>query len=149
MFERYTEPARRALFFARFAVSTHGGTAIETDHLLLGLLRERRGFISSLCAHARVDVEPLQMQVEERLAVGVRVPTTMEIPFSADTKRILYSAVGEADRLSHNHIGIEHLLLALLNAVETPAARALLLSGIKRDIVLDEIARLTKPPDNS
>ena len=37
MFERYTESARRALFFARYEVSQLGATSIETEHLLLGL----------------------------------------------------------------------------------------------------------------
>jgi ATP-dependent Clp protease ATP-binding subunit ClpC len=40
MFERYTEKARRAIFFARFEASKYGSSSIETEHLLLGLLRE-------------------------------------------------------------------------------------------------------------
>ena len=43
MFERYTEPARRALFFARQEVSDVGGAAITPEHLLLGVLRQVRG----------------------------------------------------------------------------------------------------------
>jgi ATP-dependent Clp protease ATP-binding subunit ClpC len=149
VFERYSEPARRALFFARFAVSTLGGATIATEHLLIGLLRERKGFTNGLFSHAQVDVELLKVEVEQRMAVGERYPTTMEIPFSADTKRILSSAAVEADRLSHNHIGIEHLLLAMLDASETPAAQILVSHGINRDMVLQEIERITRRPDNS
>ena len=86
MFERYTERARRVLFFARAAVSTFGGTAIETEHLLLGLIRARRGFTSGLLDRAQVDSEIFEMQLEERLTVGERVPTSVEIPFSEDIK---------------------------------------------------------------
>ncbi|MFZ0862910.1 MAG: Clp protease N-terminal domain-containing protein [Candidatus Sulfotelmatobacter sp.] len=40
MFERYTEIARRVIFFARYEASQFGSPYIETEHLLLGLLRE-------------------------------------------------------------------------------------------------------------
>ncbi len=40
MFERYTEKARRTIFFARYEASLFGSPYIETEHLLLGLLRE-------------------------------------------------------------------------------------------------------------
>ena len=40
MFERYTERARRVIFFARYEASQFGSTTIETEHLLLGLIRE-------------------------------------------------------------------------------------------------------------
>jgi ATP-dependent Clp protease ATP-binding subunit ClpC len=40
MFERYTEKAKRTIFFARYEASQFGSPYIETEHLLLGLLRE-------------------------------------------------------------------------------------------------------------
>jgi ATP-dependent Clp protease ATP-binding subunit ClpA len=48
MFERYTETARRTIFFARYEASQFGSTSIETEHLLLGLFREERGLISRI-----------------------------------------------------------------------------------------------------
>ena len=48
MFERYTEKARRVIFFARYEASQFGSPCIETEHLLLGLLREDKAFIASL-----------------------------------------------------------------------------------------------------
>ena len=45
MFERYTERARRVLFFARYEASQLGSISIETEHLLLGLIREGKGII--------------------------------------------------------------------------------------------------------
>ena len=145
MFERYTERARRALFFARYAVSKLGGTAIETEHLLLGLIRARKGFTSGLFDRAQVDSEIFEMQLEERMAVG-EVSTAVEIPFSEDTKRILELAMAEADRLDHNFIGPEHLLLGILSAPKNGAAEILVANGINEVLVRREIA-LTKPPD--
>ena len=48
MFERYTEKARRVIFFARYEASQFGSPCIETEHLLLGLLREDKALVRSL-----------------------------------------------------------------------------------------------------
>jgi ATP-dependent Clp protease ATP-binding subunit ClpC len=69
----------------------------------------------------------------------------VEIPFSEETKRILNWAVTEADDLSHNYIGTEHLLLGILCEPETAAGQILTAHGIKRALVREEIARLAKP----
>ena len=45
MFERYTERARRVIFFARYEASQFGSTAIESEHVLLGLVQEDRNII--------------------------------------------------------------------------------------------------------
>ena len=87
MFERYDEPARRALFFARYEASLLGSMSIETEHLLLGLIREPRGLAARvLGALPLLTVrKPLEAQVRSR----EKVPTSVEIPFSEDTKRVL------------------------------------------------------------
>jgi hypothetical protein len=45
MFERYTAKARRVIFMARYEVSQFGASAIETEHLLLGILREEKSIL--------------------------------------------------------------------------------------------------------
>ena len=55
MFERYTEQARRVLFFARYEASQLGSTAIHSEHLLLGLLRERKGISEQIFEMAGLD----------------------------------------------------------------------------------------------
>jgi ATP-dependent Clp protease ATP-binding subunit ClpC len=56
MFERYTEKARRVIFFARYEASQFGSPYIETEHLLLGLLREDKALANRfLRSHAAVD----------------------------------------------------------------------------------------------
>ena len=55
MFERYTERARRVIFFARYEASQLGSAAIETEHLLLGLIREGKGLTSRRFSKSRGD----------------------------------------------------------------------------------------------
>ena len=58
-----------------------------------------------------------------------KVSTSVEIPFSAETKRVLQFAAEEADRLLHNYIGTEHLLLGILREERSVAASILMEKG--------------------
>ena len=111
MFERYTERARRVLFFARYEASQLGSISIETEHLLLGLIREGKGLTSRIFARSHLSLENIRKEIEGRTVFREKVSTSVEIPFSAETKRVLQFAAEEADRLLHNYIGTEHLLL--------------------------------------
>jgi len=147
VFERYTERARRALFFSRLAISQLGGEAIETEYLLLGLVREAKSFTGDVFDRAELQFDALRTDVQTRMSGRQRLPTTVEIPFTEETKRILNAAVAEANRLGHNYVGTEHLLLGILCEPETGAAQILASHGIKRDVVREEIARATKRSD--
>ena len=111
MFERYTERARRVLFFARYEATQLGSTSIETEHLLLGLIREGKGLTSRIFARSHLSLESIRKEIEGRTVFREKVSTSVEIPFSAETKRVLQFAAEEADRLLHTYIGTEHLLL--------------------------------------
>ena len=142
MFERYDEAARRALFFARYEVSQRGGTSIEPEHLLLGLLREPKGLVGRILDERRVLPSQLQLELEEQLTRGERLATSVEIPFSSATQRVLGYTVEEADRLLHRHIGTEHLLLGLLRDEHSTAAKELGTYGITLDKTREDIVSL-------
>ena len=107
MFERYSESARRALFFARFEVTQHGGLSIEPEHLLLGLLRDPRGLVGRIFADCKASALGLQHAIEEQVTTsGERTPTSVEIPFSRATQRVLSFAAEESDRRSRRPSGV-------------------------------------------
>lgn len=141
MFERYTERARRVLFFARYEASQLGGLAIESDHLLLGLIREGEGLTARMFARARIPLEQLRREIEGRTVLREMVPTSVEIPFSGETKRILQHAAKEADGLHHGHIGPEHLLLGILCADRSVAASILTEHGMRLATVREDIVQ--------
>jgi ATP-dependent Clp protease ATP-binding subunit ClpC len=143
VFERYTERARRTLFFARYAASQLGSTSIETEHLLLGLLRERKGPTSHIFARSGLSPANIRQEVEDRAVFRERVPTSVEMPFSAGTIRVLQFAAAEADRLRHNYIGTEHLLLGILSEPDSVAATLLAAQGIALGGAREEVAQLT------
>jgi hypothetical protein len=143
MFERYTERARRVLFFARYEASQLGSVTIETEHLLAGLMREGKGLCARIFARAHLPLADMRLEIESRSAFrGEKVSTSVEIPFSAETKRVLGFAAEEADRLLHDYIGTEHLLLGLLREERSVAASILMDKGMRLHTVREDIVQL-------
>ncbi len=140
MFERYTEKARRVIFFARYEASQFGSPYIETEHLLLGLLREDKALTNRfLRSHA--SIESIRKQIEVRTTIREKVSTSVDLPLSQECKRILAYAAEEAERLSNKHIGTEHLLLGLLREEKCLAAEILHERGLRLSTIRDELAR--------
>src|SRR6202035_537882 len=142
MFERYTERARTVLFFARYEASQLGSISIETEHLLLGLIREGKGLTSRIFARSHLSLENIRKEIEGRTVFREKVSTSVEIPFSAETKRVLQFAAEEADRLLHNYIGAEHLLLGVLREERSVAASILMEKGMRLNTVREDIVQL-------
>src|SRR5688500_10831308 len=150
MFGRYSESARRALFFARYEVSHLGATELGTEHLLLGLMRESQGPVARIMAAAHVSFDRLRREIEGRSAFRERTATSVEIPLGAETQRALQFAAEEADRLSHSYIGTEHLLLGLLRDETSLAASILIRHGLRPDDVRNDLLKLlAEPPSPS
>jgi len=143
MFERYTEKARRVIFFARYEASQFGSPYIETEHLLLGLLREDKALTNRfLRSHA--SVESIRKQIEQHTTVREKVSTSVDLPLSNECKHVLAYAAEEAERLSHKHIGTEHLLLGLLREEKCFAAEILMERGLRLPAIREELQRTTQ-----
>ena len=143
MFERYTEKARRVIFFARYEASQFGAPAIEPEHLLLGLMREDKTLTGRFFPRAQVSIESIRKEIEGRTLLREKISTSVELPLAPETKRVLHYAHEESDRLQHRHIGTEHLLLGLLREERSMAAEILYERGLRLNAVRDEIARQT------
>ena len=141
MFERYTEKARRVIFFARYEASQFGAPAIEPEHLLLGLMREDKTLTARFFPRAQVSIESIRKEIEGRTLLREKISTSVELPLAPETKRVLAYAHEESDRLQHRHIGTEHLLLGLLREERSMAAEILYERGLRLNAVRDEIAR--------
>src|ERR1700744_300987 len=140
MFERYTEKARRVIFFARYEASQFGSPYIETEHLLLGLLREDKALANRfLRSHAAV--ESIRKQIEGHTTIREKVSTSVDLPLSHECKRVLAYGAEEAERLNHKHIGTEHLLLGLLREEKCFAAEILHERGLRLSTIREELQR--------
>ena len=138
MFEKYTEKARRVIFFARYEASQLGSKSIETEHILLGLLREDKALTSRVFPQAEAALENIRKQIEGRTTVQEKVSTSVELPLSDESKRVLTFAAEEAERLLCNYIGTEHILLGLLREEKSVAAELLHEKGLRLSRVREE-----------
>ncbi|MCS6885052.1 MAG: ATP-dependent Clp protease ATP-binding subunit [Acidobacteriota bacterium] len=141
MFERYTEKARRVIFFARYEASQFGAPAIEAEHILLGLIREDKGLTNRFFRHSQASIESIRKEIEGRTILRERVSTSVDLPLSAEAKRVLAYAAEESERLQHRHIGTEHLLLGLLREEKSIAAEILHERGLRLNAVREELMR--------
>jgi ATP-dependent Clp protease ATP-binding subunit ClpA len=142
MFERYTEKARRAIFFARYEASQFGSPFIETEHLLLGMFREDSAITKRL-SRPTLTLESIRKRIEELTPPLEKIPKSVDLPLSAASKRVLIYAVEEADRRGDKHVGTNHLLLALIDEKEGIAAKVLSEIVINPDAFRDEIGRMS------
>ena len=136
MFERYNENARRSIFFARYEASQFGSPSIETEHLLLGLLKEAK----SLSMRFQLDPNAIRTQIESVTLIRESISTSVDLPLSNESKRVLAYAAEEAEMMAHRHIGAEHLLLGLLREEKCAAAELLRKSGLSLEAARTQIA---------
>ena len=137
MFERYTEKARRVIFFARYEASQFGSPYIESEHLLLGIVREDKALTNRFLR----EVASIRKEVESQTTIREKTSTSVDLPLSNESKRVLAYAGEEAERLAHKHIGTEHLLLGLLREEKCFGAQILTERGVQLSGVREEFAR--------
>ena len=138
MFERYTEKARRVIFFARYEASAFGSSEIRSEHLLLGLFREGRAPFNAV--FGTISLESIRAQIEGVSHVQSSISTSVDLPLDNPSKRILAYAAEEAERLRQKHIGIEHLFLGILREDKCLAAQILRKGGIHLEEARGKIA---------
>jgi methylmalonyl-CoA/ethylmalonyl-CoA epimerase len=129
MFEKYTEAARRTIFYARYEASESGSKSIEPEHLLLGMLHEKKEPLPRLLP-AEITVRTLRERIKTSVPEREKIATSVELPLAAETKRVLAYAHEESDRLSHWNISNEHLLLGLVREERSLAAKILREHGV-------------------
>jgi ATP-dependent Clp protease ATP-binding subunit ClpC len=144
MFEKYNEKARRALFFARYEASKLGSRVIESEHILLGVLREGEEIIKEIFTRFNIKPEQIRREVEgDRLFVD-RISSSAELPLSEEAKKILAYASHEAESMLHQYVGTEHLLIGILRVESSTAARILTAKGLNVYGVREETISILK-----
>jgi ATP-dependent Clp protease ATP-binding subunit ClpC len=127
MFERYTEQARRTIFFALKEASNFGSPYIETEHLLLGLLHD--GFLTSFALQG-ISVQRIRDDIMATLPRRKEIPTSVDLPLSKNAKQALSYGAEEAERLADRQIRNQHLLLGLMRVEASYGAQMLRQKGL-------------------
>ncbi len=146
MFDKYTEKARRVVYFARLEASQFGSSHIETEHLLLGVLREDKALINRFL-RSDASVESIRDRIEALSGKRKPNPPNTDLPLANESKRVLVYAAEEAKELASEHVGTEHLFLGLLRAKSGMAANLLNEHGVKIATVREEPAIAEPEPE--
>ncbi len=124
MFERFTERARRVIILSQEEAARLNHSAVGTEHVLLGIIREGEGVASKVLESLSISPDRVRTEIESAIGRGERA-FHEEVAFTQRAKKVLELALEEARRLRHNYIGTEHLLLGLIREGEGVAARVL------------------------
>jgi len=114
MFERYTEQAKRAIFFARYEASQDGSAWIEPEHLLLGVLRANSWMFKYLIDQSKFPAWKEEIQKAVSKPSQTPMSTSVDMPLSETAKQLLDYTREEADALQNTRIGAEHMVLGIL-----------------------------------
>jgi ATP-dependent Clp protease ATP-binding subunit ClpC len=128
LFDRFTERARRSIFFARYEASQLGTPEITSDELLLGILREDRAVATQLGID---DAAAIRREIESIRPSGKKTSTSIDLPLSEECQRVMALAVEEADAMHHKKIEASHLVLGLLRVEASLGAQLLRKRGVE------------------
>ncbi len=141
MFERYTEKARRVIFFARYEALQYGSPVIAPEHILLGLMREDKTISARFFPFRSLNVDLVRRETESRIVIREQMSQSAELHLAQNTKKVLAFAREESEKLQNRHIGTEHLLLGILREERSIAAEILYSQGVSLPSVREEVTR--------
>jgi len=138
----FTERARVVLAFAREESVRLRHEYVGTEHILLGLIREREGAATVVFRNLGIDPDEIARRVEEIVRPGRATTRIYDLPYTSRAKRVIEESMAEMRELKHSYVGTEHLLLGLLREEKGIAAQVLVDAGLTVAAVRAEALRL-------
>jgi ATP-dependent Clp protease ATP-binding subunit ClpC len=148
MWQRFTERARRVIFYAQEEAGRLGENYVSTEHLLLGLVRESDSVAARILERMGVSLTRVRNEIERQVSRG-EGRLGQETQLTPRAKRVIDLAYDEARQLNNNYIGTEHLLLGLIREGEGLAGRVLAKLGVDLDRVRREVMALQSSDSGS
>ncbi len=144
--DRFTERAKKAIALAQESASELGHSYVGTEHILLGIAREGEGLGAKVLRDSGMD-DKLITELIERF-VGRGVPGTPAQGLTPRAKRVIELAIADANRLGHNYVGTEHLLMGILREPESSAARLITSLGIDLNRIYTDLMAVFGNPES-
>jgi len=141
MWQRFTERARKTVFFAQEEAGRYGETYVSTEHLLLGLTREGDTVAARILERLGVSLDRVRSELERQMAHG-EGHANQDMQLTPRAKRVIDLAYDEPRQLGNNYIGTEHLLLGLLREAEGMAGKTLIKLGVELERTRQEVKQL-------
>ena len=140
MMQRFTDDAQRVLSFAQEAALELGHDYVGTEHVLIGLTKVKNGVAAKALEELDIVTEDIFEAVEEQVGRGNKKATS--IYMTPRVKNVLELAVQVANRMNHNYVGTEHILLGLLSDGGGVAVGILRAMNIRTDDIVEAIRHI-------
>jgi ATP-dependent Clp protease ATP-binding subunit ClpA len=138
MWQRFTERARRVVFFAQEEAARLGENFVGTEHLLLGLVRENDSVAARILDRLGIPLGRIRADIERQVTQG-HGNLGQDMQLTPRAKRVIDLAYEEARNLNNNYIGTEHLLLGLIREGDGLGGRVLVKLGADLERVRREV----------
>ena len=146
MMQRFTDDAQRVLSFAQEAALELGHDYVGTEHVLIGLTKVKNGVAAKALEELGIVTEDIFEAVEEQVGRGNKKATS--IYMTPRVKNVLELAVQVANRMNHNYVGTEHILLGLLSDGGGVAVGILRAMNIRTDDIVEAIRHILGSSSN-
>jgi len=143
MWQRFTESARKVVFYAQEEAQKYGEGYVSTEHMLLGITREPNCQGAKVLQQCGVSLTKVREEIEKVLTPGESKPS-QDMTLTPRGKRVIDLAYDEARNLMHNYIGTEHLLLGLIREGDGIAAKVLAKLKVELRKAREVVARNTQ-----
>jgi len=140
MMQRFTDDAQRVLSFAQEAALELGHDYVGTEHVLIGLTKVKNGVAAKALEELGILTEDIFEAVENQVGRGNKKATS--IYMTPRVKHVLELAVQVANRMNHNYVGTEHILLGLLSDGGGVAVGILRAMNIRTDDIVEAIRHI-------
>ena len=140
MMQRFTDDAQRVLSFAQEAALELGHDYVGTEHVLIGLTKVKNGVAAKALEELGIVTEDVFEAVEEQVGRGNKKATS--IYMTPRVKHVLELAIQVANRMNHNYVGTEHILLGLLSDGGGVAVGILRAMNIRTDDIVEAIRHI-------
>jgi excisionase family DNA binding protein len=140
MWQRFTERARKAVFYAQEEAGKWNQNLVGPEHLLLGLVREDDSFTARILDRIGVSRDQIRSEVQKHLSPGTD-DQGKDLSLTPRAKQVVDLAYAEAKRLKNPYIGGEHLLLGLIAEQEGLAARVLIGLGMTLETTREQVRK--------
>ena len=141
MWQRFTERARKVVFYAQEEAGRLGENYVSTEHLLLGLVRENDSVAARILDRLGISLGRVRTEIERQVARGDG-HLGQDMQLTPRAKRVIDLAYDEARQLNNNYIGTEHVLLGLLREGDGLAGKTLIKLGMDLDGTRREVVKL-------
>lgn len=139
MYERFTDRAKQVLQLANVEAHRFGHEYIATEHILIGMVKERFGVAGNVLKGMNVNLRKVRREVKTLVKCDSHTGTTDELPLAKCAKYVIEYSMQESQKLNHNYVGTEHLLLGLLREQDGVATQVLRNLGLKLEDVRSDV----------